>query len=71
MLPAVSRPFRGRTQGRAILTRTLGGVSRNRGGGVSSATLPFSAGFVRVSRPRLDDPSRASGTGEDGSDPPI
>ena len=75
MLPAVSRPFRGRAQGRAQgrrnLTRTWGGVSGNQWGGVSGPPLPFLAGPVRVFRPRPDDPSRASGEGLDGSDPPF
>ena len=75
MLPAVFGLSRGNARGNAEgnenLTRTLGGVSGKQWGGVSGPPLPFSAGFVRVFRSRPDDPSRASGEGEDGSDPPF
>ena len=68
-------PFRGRAQGRAQgrrnLTRTWGGVSGKQWGGVSGPTLPFFAGFVRAFGAKPDSPSRASGEGLDGSDPPF
>ena len=74
MLPAVFGLSRGNTRGNAEgnenLTRTLGGVSGKQWGGVSGPPLPLSAGFVLVFHARPDDPSRASGEGEDGSDPP-
>ena len=48
------------------------------GGGVAiqrasmwHATFALTAGFVRVFGTRPDDPSRASGEGTDGSDPPF
>ena len=41
------------------------------GGGVRHRPFHFHAGFVRVFRSRPDDPNRASGEGEDGSDPPF
>ena len=71
MLPHVSGPLRGRTQGRALVIRTqAGGITRAAGAG-SHPVLPFAAGAVRVSRPGPDDPNRASGEGEDGSDLPF
>ena len=45
MVPAVSGPFRGRAQGRAqgrvLLTRSEGGVSTKRGGGVNTRPSIF------------------------------
>ena len=58
----------GESGGEQELTRKWGGVSTNRERWVSTDTLPFSAVAVRVCRPRPDDPNRASGEGEDGSD---
>ena len=39
--------------------------------GVSGHPAPVSAVVVRIFRPGPDDPNRASGEGEDGSDPPF
>ena len=61
----------GESGGEQQLTRTWGGVSTHRERGVSTDTLPLSAVAVWVCRPRPDDPNRASGEGEDGSDPPF
>ena len=61
----------GESGGEPTLTRKWRGVSTTREKGVSTDTLPFSAVAVRVCRPRPDDPNRASGEGEDGSDPPV
>ena len=61
----------GEAGGEHNLTRTPGGVSGNQRGGVSGPPLPLFAVVVRVCRPRPADPNRASGEGEDGSDPPF
>ena len=71
--PAV--PFGGERWGDAggerHVTPTQGGVlQKHMGGGVTSPR-PCSAVVVRVFRPRPDDTNRASGEGEDGSDPPF
>ena len=50
---------RGSAQGRRNAPQTLGGVGH--------APPSFTAGCVRVFRPRPDDPNRASGEGRDGS----
>ena len=75
MVPAVSRPFRGRAQGRAqgrrFVIQSEGGVSQKPVGGVSHHAFPVCAGPVRFFRARPDDPRRASGEGLDGSDPPF
>ena len=75
MVPPVSGPLRDRAQGRAQGsedgTRNQGGVYQKDNGGVYHTPIHFSAGFVRVFRPRPDDPNRASGEGRDGSDPPF
>ena len=71
----VSGPFRGRAQGRAQGsengTRKQGGCTKKRRGGVYHTPIHISAVVVRVCRPRPDAPNRASGEGEDGSDPPV
>ena len=68
-------PFRGRArgsaQGRRNVPQTLGGVGQIEIGGVGQAPPSFTAGVVRVCGTRPDDPSRASGEGRDGSDPPF
>ena len=68
-------PFRGRArgsaQGRRNAPQTLGGVGQIEIGGVGHAPPSFTAGVVRVCGTRPDDPSRASGEGRDGSDPPF
>ena len=61
----------GRSQGRRHAPQTCGGVGQIAIGGVGHAPPSFPAGVVRVFRPRPDDPSRASGEGRDGSDPPF
>ena len=75
MLPAVAVPFRGRTQGRAQgsanAPQTEGGVGQKQRDGVGHAHRLFFAVAIRVFRPGPDDPNRASGEGEDGSDPPF
>ena len=53
------------------VTPTEGGVSQKQVGGVSHLTLPFFPVAVRVFRPSPSDPNRASGEGQDGSDPPL
>ena len=50
------------------------GVTRNvtpTEGGVLHSAVSFVPAIVRVFRPRPSDPSRASGEGGDGSDPPF
>ena len=47
-----------------------GGVYKTRGG-VSTDTAPLPAGFALAFGARPDSPSRASGEGLDGSDPPF
>ena len=50
------------------------GVTRNvtpTEGGVLHSAVSFVPAIVRVFRPRPSDPSRASGEGGDGSDPPL
>ena len=61
----------GEAGGEQDLTRKWRGVSGKQWWGVSGHPLPFSAAVVRVFRPGSDDPNRASGEGEDGSDPPF
>ena len=48
-----------------------GGCKQNRGGGCKHPAIHFLPAFVRFFRARPDDPSRASGEGEYGSDPPF
>ena len=50
--------------------QTGGRITQTEAGG-SHPPLPFFAAALRVCRPRPDDPNRASGEGEDGSDPPF
>ena len=57
-------PFQGRAQGRRNGTRTWGG-------GVYHHPTAYTAGFVRAFGATPDSPSRASGDGLDGSDPPL
>ena len=68
-------PFRGRAQGRPQGRRnapqTWGGVGQKPIGVVGQAPLSFTAGFVRAFGAKPDSPSRASGEGLDGSDPPF
>ena len=52
-------------------TRSEGRVYHKTRWGVYHAHLPFSPVSVWVFRPKPADPSRASGAGKDGSDPPI
>ena len=75
MLPAVSRPFRGRAQGRAQgrrnLTRTWGGCQENSGGGCQAHPFHFSlAPFVFFV---LDRTTRAAPAVRDwtGATPPF
>ena len=66
-------PCQGAGQGagqRKWYAQTGGGVPKGEGG-VYHTTFHFSAGFVRVFRPRPDDPNRASGEGETGATPPF
>ena len=64
------RPCRagGEAGGERHVTPTQGGVLQKHRGGVTSPR-PCSAVVVRGFRPRPDDTNRASGEGEDGSDP--
>ena len=55
----------------AGVTRTEGGVSQKRGGGVSQTNFPFFPVVIGVFRPSPTRPIRASGKGDDGSDPPF
>ena len=75
MAPPNRAPFRGGPRGgprgRETLTRTAGGVSTKRRGGVSTPSLHFPAVVVRLFVLRPADPNRASGEGRDGSDPPF
>ena len=75
MVPPVSGPFRGSAQGRAqgsdVVIRKPGGGSQQTEAGGSHPPRPLFAAALRVVRPRPDDPNRASGEGEDGSDPPF
>ena len=50
---------------------TEGGCYRNSWGGCYSHPRPCVAVAIRVVRPNPSDPSRASGEGKDGSDPPL
>ena len=52
-------------------TRSEGGVYHKTRWGVYHCRLPLSAVSLRVFRPEPADPSRASGEGNDGSDPPF
>ena len=61
----------GEAGGEQNAPRTQGGVGQTQRGGVGQTARPFCAAVVRVFRPRPDDPNRASGEGEDGSDPPF
>ena len=68
-------PSRGGAQGsaqdRRNASQTVRGVGQKPRGGVGHAPPSFTAGGVRVCGTRPDDPSRASGEGRDGSDPPF
>ena len=70
MLPRVFGPFRGRAQGRRFVIRSEGGGSQSRMVRITTH-LSILPGPVRVFGARPDDPSRVSGEGTDGSDPPL
>ena len=70
-LDASGVDVRGEVGGEHNLTRNWVGVSGKQWWGVSGHPASVSAVVVRVCRPRPADPNRASGEGEDGSDPPF
>ena len=75
MVPAVSRPFRGRAQGRArgrrIVIHSQGGVSQNDGGGYH--TPPFRLPLVLFGLLELHRTARDAPAGRDwtGATPPF
>ena len=61
----------GQAAGQGFVDADMGGGVYKLRGRVSTDAAPLSAGFARAFGARPDSPSRASGEGLDGSDPPF